>query len=86
MHFGLPVLAYDAAAISETMNGGGLLLEDKDPVIVAATLDRVLTDAAFRNAVLKTQGRTLAAAKATDFGALLERHIATALETSEARV
>ncbi|HRB11789.1 MAG TPA: glycosyltransferase family 4 protein [Vicinamibacteria bacterium] len=85
MHFGLPVLAYDAAAVGETMNGGGILLEDKDPRFVAAALDRVLTDHAFRSAVLKSQARTLAAAKATDFGRLLEAHIATALESAVAR-
>ena len=85
MHFGLPVLAYDAAAVSETMNGGGILLDDKDPRIVAAVLDRVLNDQAFRGAVLKSQARTLAAAKSIDFGALLERHIETALESAGAR-
>ena len=82
MHFGLPVLAYDAAAVKETMNGGGILLEDKDPRFVAAALDRVFTDEAFRGAVLESQARTLAAAKATDFGRLLEAHIATALESA----
>ena len=67
------------------MNGGGILLDDKDPPMVAATLDRVLTDEAFRGAVLRSQARTLAAAKAIDFGALLEKHIATALASSERR-
>jgi glycosyltransferase involved in cell wall biosynthesis len=85
MHFGLPVLAYDAAAVSETMNGGGILLGDKDPAVVAAVLDRVLTDEVFRGAVLASQARTLAAAKAVDFGALLERHIEAALESAGAR-
>ncbi|MEO8502060.1 MAG: glycosyltransferase family 4 protein, partial [Vicinamibacteria bacterium] len=85
MHFGLPVLAYDAAAVSETMNGGGLLLDNKDPVLVAATLDRVLTDESFRAAVLTSQARTLSAAKALDFGRLLESHIETALESARAR-
>ncbi len=82
MHFGLPVLAFDAAAVRETMAGGGLLLEDKDPRIVAASLDRVLSDSAFRGQVLASQARTLAAAKATDFGALLEGHVATAVESA----
>ncbi len=82
MHFGLPVLAFDAAAVRETMAGGGLLLEDKDPRIVAASLDRVLSDSAFREQVLASQGRTLAAAKATDFGALLEGHIKAAVESA----
>lgn len=85
MHFGLPVLAYDAAAVSETMNGGGMLLDDKNPLIVAAALDRVLSDEAFRRAVLTSQDRTLAAAKAIDFGRLLESHIETALESSRMR-
>ena len=85
MHFGLPVLAYDAAAVSETMNGGGMLLDDKNPLIVAAALDRVLSDEAFRRAVLTSQDRTLAAAKAIDFGRLLESHLETALESSRMR-
>jgi glycosyltransferase involved in cell wall biosynthesis len=85
MHFGLPVLAYDAAAVGETMNGGGLLLEDKDPRIVAEALHRVLKDEAFRRAVLAGQARTLAAAKALDFDRLLESHIETALGSRERR-
>jgi glycosyltransferase involved in cell wall biosynthesis len=85
MHFGLPVRAYDAAAVSETMKGGGILLDDKDPAVVAAALDRVLNDETFRGVILESQARTLAAAKAIDFGALLERHIETALESAEAR-
>jgi glycosyltransferase involved in cell wall biosynthesis len=79
MHFRLPVLAYDAAAVRETMNGGGVLLADKDPRIVAEALDLVLRGGVFRNAVLARQARTLAAAKAIDFGSLLESHVATAL-------
>lgn len=85
MHFGLPVLAYDAAAVGETMNGGGILLDRKDPAFVAATLDRVLTDEVFRGAVLSSQARTLAAAKATDFDRLLEAHIETALASARAK-
>lgn len=85
MHFGLPVLAYDAAAVGETMNGGGILLDRKDPPFVAAALERVLTDQAFRDAVLASQGRTLAAAKSADFDRLLEAHIETALESARAK-
>jgi glycosyltransferase involved in cell wall biosynthesis len=84
MHFGLPVLAYDAAAVSETMAGGGVLLEDKDPRLVAETLARVLADPAFRGTVLRSQARTLEAAKKIDFDALLEGHIQTALESAGA--
>lgn len=82
MHFGLPVVAFDAAAVGETMAGGGVLLDDKDPRVVAETLDLVLTDEGFRNRILASQQRTLSAARAIDFGALLEAHIATAVESS----
>lgn len=82
MHFQLPVLAYDAGAVRETMGGGGILLEDKDPRVVAEALDLVLTDGNFRRAVLASQVRTLEAAKAVDFGALLEVHIETALKSA----
>lgn len=83
MHFGLPVLAYDAAAVSETMAAGGVLLDDKDPRVVAEALDLVLSDASVRARVLESQARTIAAAKALDFGALLETHIATAIESAK---
>ena len=41
MHFGLPVIAYDAGAVRETLHGGGVLLQDKRPELVAELLDRV---------------------------------------------
>ena len=83
MRFGVPVLAYDAAAVRETLDGGGVLLEDKDPRIVAETLARVLSDGAFRSAILATQSRTLEAAKRIDFDGLLEGHIRAAWESVE---
>ncbi len=85
MHFGLPVLAYDAAAVSETLDGAGVLLEDKDPRVVAAALDLVLTDASLRNRVLESQRRTVEKARTLDFGALLEAHIETALKAAGPR-
>jgi glycosyltransferase involved in cell wall biosynthesis len=82
MHFGLPVLAYDAAAVSETMAGGGILLDSKDPRFVAEALDLVLQEGDLRRAVLAAQSRTLEAARAIDFGGLLESHVETALEST----
>jgi glycosyltransferase involved in cell wall biosynthesis len=79
MHFELPVLAYDATAVRETMNGGGLLLDSKDPRVVAAALDLVLTDSELRSRLLATQAASLAAAKAIDFDSMLEVHIQAAL-------
>jgi glycosyltransferase involved in cell wall biosynthesis len=71
MVFGLPVIAYDAGAVAETLRGGGILLSEKDPMTVAALIDRVTADGALRATVLRTQERAMADIRATDFGALL---------------
>ena len=71
MHFGLPVIAYDAGAVRETLRGGGLLLQDKRPELVAELLDRVTRGGELRRAVLASQATAIAGIRATDFGALL---------------
>lgn len=42
MRYGLPIVAYAAAAIPETAAGAAVLLDDKDPVLVAAAVDELL--------------------------------------------
>ncbi len=79
MNFGVPVLAFDAGAVAETLRGGGVLLKEKRPEVVAELVHRVLTDAALRSAVMATQEQALAAVRATDFGALLRERLAPAL-------
>ena len=59
MSFGVPVLAYDAGAVAETMDGGGVLLKDKRPEVAAEIVHAVVKDDALRAAVLATQERTL---------------------------
>tara|TARA_B100000902_G_scaffold2471_3_gene3129 strand:+ start:91 stop:1140 length:1050 start_codon:yes stop_codon:yes gene_type:complete len=44
MHYGVPVVAYDAAAVKETLNGEGLLLDSKAPTEVAAVVNEILQD------------------------------------------
>lgn len=44
MIFDLPIIVYDAAAVGETLGGGGLLVKDKDPVFVAKCMERILSD------------------------------------------
>jgi glycosyltransferase involved in cell wall biosynthesis len=41
MHHGLPVVAYGAGAVPETLGAGGLLLAHKDPLTVATAVARV---------------------------------------------
>lgn len=44
MFFSLPIIAFDAAAVGETLGNGGLLLKNKDPLLVAGTMDKVISD------------------------------------------
>jgi len=80
MAFGLPVVAYDAGAVRETLRGGGVLLRQKDPATVAGLVHRLITDGLLRARVLETQDRALAEVRATDFGALLLERLAPVLE------
>ena len=53
MHFDVPVVAYRAAAVPDTVAGAGVLLDDKDPLVVASAVDRVLTDDPLRSELAK---------------------------------
>jgi glycosyltransferase involved in cell wall biosynthesis len=75
MHFHLPVIAYDAGAVRETLRGGGLLLQDKNPGLVAELLDRVTHGGPLRRAVLESQARAIAGIRSTDFGAVLTERL-----------
>jgi len=44
MHHGLPVVAFDSTAVTGTVGDGGLVLGNKRPLTVAATLHRVGSD------------------------------------------
>jgi Glycosyltransferase len=58
-HLGIPVVAFDAGAVAETLNNGGLLVREKDPLSIAAVCDQVLSRPALRAAVLAGQARAL---------------------------
>jgi glycosyltransferase involved in cell wall biosynthesis len=51
MHHRLPVVAFGAAAVPETLGDAGLLLSDKSPALVGTAVQRVLTDSALRVAL-----------------------------------
>ena len=44
MYHRLPIVAYANTAVPETVQGAGLVLPDKEPVRVAAAIDRVIGD------------------------------------------
>ena len=60
MRLEVPVVAFASTAVPETVAGAGLVLEAKDPLTVAAAVDRVLGDVALRTALVAS-GRMRAA-------------------------
>ena len=60
MHNRVPVVAYDATAVPETLGDGGLLLTDKSPVNVAAVVDRVVRSTAVREELVAAGQERLA--------------------------
>ncbi|HUG52607.1 MAG TPA: glycosyltransferase family 4 protein [Vicinamibacteria bacterium] len=83
MAFGLPVVAYDAGAVRETLRGGGVLLREKDPSVVAGLVHRLLADQGLRARVLETQERAMAEVRGIDFGALLLDRLAPVLQAAQ---
>ena len=51
-HMGVPVIAYAAAAVPATMDGGGMLVTDKDPSAVAGLIHEIVTNAAVTDRIV----------------------------------
>ena len=74
-HMGVPVIAYAATAVPATMDGGGVLVDDKDPMSVAGIVHQLTTDSVFQEQVIITQDAALERLKARDFGGTLLRFV-----------
>ncbi|HOI44669.1 MAG TPA: glycosyltransferase family 4 protein [Candidatus Aminicenantes bacterium] len=74
-HFGIPVAAYAAGAVEETMNGGGLLLWKKDFAGTAALIDTVLRDEGLRRTIVDGQSRALRKYRTENVARILLGHV-----------
>jgi len=71
-HKQVPVLAYAATAVPHTMDGAGVLFDDKDPHHVAALMDAILSDPTLEDAIVEGQTAAVGRLQARDFrGTLL---------------
>ena len=82
MAFELPVIAYDAGAVAETLDGAGVLLRDKHPETAAELVQRLVSHTPLRAAVLESQARRLARLRATDAQAQVLEALAPVLRGS----
>jgi glycosyltransferase involved in cell wall biosynthesis len=67
----VPVLAYAAAAVPATMDGAGILYDTKNPDVVAALMDTVLSDRDLQDRLLQGQDEALDRLRRKDFAGTL---------------
>lgn len=80
MYFGLPVIAYNAGAVAETMGSGGILIDSKDFFAIAEILNHLLETPSLAKEISTSQKEEL-----TRFDhKLLESHILTCLTKNTA--
>jgi len=82
MAFELPVVAFDAAAVRETLAGAGVLLREKRPDELAELLHGLIHDPQLREAVLAGQRGALSRLRGVDAGALLLERLRPVLEAA----
>jgi len=69
----VPVLAYAATAVPATMDGAGVLFENRNPEHVATLMDAISSDATLRDTIVDAQLAAVDRLRAQDFaGTLLE--------------
>lgn len=78
-HKDVPVVAFAAAAVPSTMDGGGVLYDTKDPIRVAALLDTVLSDPALQEAIARGQREALQRLRAKGFSRMLLHYVEQSL-------
>jgi glycosyltransferase involved in cell wall biosynthesis len=80
----IPVLAYAATAVPATMDGGGVLFEDKDPLYVAALMDGILTSTSLQDELVERQMAAVERLRTKDFTGTLLRFVARILDSPRA--
>lgn len=59
MTFDVPIIAYDAGAVPETMGGSGIVVNDKDPVFLSKVIDKLVNDPELRSSIVSLQRKRL---------------------------
>jgi glycosyltransferase involved in cell wall biosynthesis len=67
----VPVLAYAATAVPATMDGAGVLFDDKDPVHVATLMDAIVSDVRLQDRIVEGQLAAVTRLRAKDFAGTL---------------
>ncbi len=81
----VPVLAYAATAVPSTMDGAGVLFDDKDPWRVAALMNAVVSDCRLQDAIVDGQLAAVNRLRAKDFAGTLRGFVERILASPRAQ-
>jgi glycosyltransferase involved in cell wall biosynthesis len=76
----VPVMAYAAAAVPETMDGAGIVFSEKDFPSIAEMMGHLVNDQALRAGVLRGQRDRIARYRERDLEGELRQHLAPLLK------
>jgi len=77
----IPVVAYQAGAVKETMNRGGVLIKKKNKFLTAALIDRIIRDGKLRETLIRSQNKALKKYQKKNVSQILMNHIREVLKT-----
>lgn len=80
MEYGVPVLAYAAAAVPETLDGSGVLFHEKDPALLAEMMGEIVRNSPLHDAIVKGQTARVARYRARNLSEELRRHLEPLLQ------
>ncbi len=75
MHHRVPVAAFAAAAVPETMDGAGILFLEKDYPVIAETAGRVISDSILKERLIAGQDKRMTRYKKIDLAEQLKEHL-----------
>ncbi len=75
MVHGVPIIAYNAAAVPETLDGSGIIFLEKQYPMIAEMMGRLVHDTALKNAVIEAQNTRLKRYVARDLNSELKAHL-----------
>jgi len=79
MATGLPVVAFNAAVVAETVGDAAILLDHKDPITVAAAVERVYADQTLRDALGEAGQRRAVTFDPATSGQIMRRELTAAI-------
>lgn len=79
MGHGIPVVAYDAGAVAETMGGAGIIVREKKFDLIAETVIRAATTPGLREAIVKGQTDRLRRYEKIDIPAMMKQALSPLL-------